>query len=156
MIFWNVEFHFYSHTQAWWLPVLLIQQHVRKKWNRLKYLKRQHMLWSKGTQSSFLKFRTPANILRAVFYKWRKTWIMVCLPSISWPTRIFHFTHQWLITRVPRTTFNKLPASLASVKVNVHNSSIRKRLSKHGNNIDVFNFSHCIHVWHLGNLWSNE
>ena len=56
------------------------------------------------------------------------------LPWSGWPTKITPRTHRQLdkeVTKEPRTT-KALQTSLASVKVSVHDSTIRKRLGKNG------------------------
>ena len=57
------------------------------------------------------------------------------LPRSGRPTKITPIAHQRLIQEFikdPRTTSKELQDSLASVKVSVHDSTIRKRLSKNG------------------------
>ena len=56
-------------------------------------------------------------------------------PRSGRPTKITPRAHRRLIqevTKDPRTTSKELQASLASVKVSVHDSTIRKRLGKNG------------------------
>ncbi len=60
---------------------------------------------------------------------------MVNLPRSGWPTKITPRVQRRLIqevTKDPTTTSKELQASLASVKVSVHDSTIRKRLGKNG------------------------
>ncbi|KAK3571029.1 hypothetical protein QTP86_001280 [Hemibagrus guttatus] len=57
------------------------------------------------------------------------------LPRSGWPTKITPRVQRQLIqevTKEPTTTSKELQASLASVKVSVHDSTIRKRLGKNG------------------------
>ncbi len=57
------------------------------------------------------------------------------LPRSGWPTKITPIARWWFIQEViiePRTTSKELQASLASIKVSVHDSTIRKRLGKNG------------------------
>ncbi len=73
--------------------------------------------------------------IRAIIHKWRKLVIVVNLPRSGWPTKITPRAQRRLIQEVikePRTTSKELQASLASVKVSVHDSIIRKRLGKNG------------------------
>ncbi len=58
---------------------------------------------------------------------------VVNLPRSGWPTKITLRAQQQLIQEIikePRTTSKELQASLASIKVSVHDSTIRKRLGK--------------------------
>ncbi len=58
---------------------------------------------------------------------------MVNLPRSGWPTKITPRAQSRLIQEVikkPRTTSKELQASFASIKVSVHDSTIRKRLGK--------------------------
>ncbi|KAF7670306.1 hypothetical protein LDENG_00272020 [Lucifuga dentata] len=73
--------------------------------------------------------------VRAIIHKWRKHGTVVNLPRSGRPTKITPRAHRRLIqevTKEPRTTSKALQASLASVKVSVHDSTIRKRLGKNG------------------------
>ncbi|KAK3519567.1 hypothetical protein QTP86_010505 [Hemibagrus guttatus] len=73
--------------------------------------------------------------VRAVIYKWRKHGAVENLPRSGRPTKITPRAHRQLIqevTKDPTTTSKELQASLASVKVSVHDSTIRKRLGKNG------------------------
>ncbi len=73
--------------------------------------------------------------VRAIIHKWRKLVTVVNLPMSGWPTKITPRVQRRLIQEVikePRTTSKKLQASLASIKVSVHDSTIRKRLGKNG------------------------
>uniref|UniRef100_A0A9J7YLT4 Transposase Tc1-like domain-containing protein n=1 Tax=Cyprinus carpio carpio TaxID=630221 RepID=A0A9J7YLT4_CYPCA len=79
-----------------------------------------------------IRLGTPRTIVRAIIHKWRKLGTVVNLPRSGWPTKI---TQRRLIQRVikePRTTSKELQALLASIKVSVHESTIRKRLGKNG------------------------
>ncbi len=72
---------------------------------------------------------------RAIIHKWRKQWTVVNLPRSGRPTKITPRAQRLLIqevTKDPTTTSKELQASLASVKVSVHDSTIRKRLGKNG------------------------
>ncbi len=76
--------------------------------------------------------RTP---VRAIIHKWRKLGTVVNLLRSGRPTKITPREQQRLIQEVikePRTTSKELQASLASIKVSVHDSTIRKRLGKNG------------------------
>ncbi len=73
--------------------------------------------------------------VRAIIHKWRKHGTVVNLPRSGRPTKITPRAQRWLIqevTKDPTTTSKELQASLASVKVSVHDSTIRKRLGKNG------------------------
>ncbi len=71
--------------------------------------------------------------VRAIIHKWRKLGTVVNLPRSGRPTTITPRAQRRLIQEVikePRTTSKELQASLASIKVSVHDSTIRKRLGK--------------------------
>lgn len=73
--------------------------------------------------------------VRAIIHKWRKHGTVVNLPRNGRPTKITPRAQRRLIqevTKEPRTTSKELQASLASVKVSVHDSTIRKRLGTNG------------------------
>ncbi len=73
--------------------------------------------------------------VRAIIHKWRKLGTVVNLPGSGLPTKITPRAQRRLIQMVikePRTTSKELQASLASIKVSVHDSTIRKRLGKNG------------------------
>ncbi|KAK3542759.1 hypothetical protein QTP70_002767 [Hemibagrus guttatus] len=73
--------------------------------------------------------------VRAIIYKWRKHGTVENLPRSGRPTKITPRAQRQLIqevTKDPTTTSKELQASLASVKVSVHDSTIRKRLGKNG------------------------
>ncbi len=71
--------------------------------------------------------------LRAIIYKLRKLGTVVNLLRSGWPTKITPRAKWRLIQEVIkelRTTSKELQASLASIKVSVHESTIRKKLGK--------------------------
>ncbi|KAK3559789.1 hypothetical protein QTP86_020770 [Hemibagrus guttatus] len=71
--------------------------------------------------------------VRAIIYKWRKHGTVENLPRSGRPTKITPRAQRQLIqevTKDPTTTSKELQASLASVKVSVHDSTIRKRLGR--------------------------
>ncbi len=73
--------------------------------------------------------------VRAIIHKWRKLGTAVNLPRSGRPTKITPRAQRRLIQEVikePRTTSKELQASLASITVSVHDSTIRKRLGKNG------------------------
>uniref|UniRef100_A0A8C4S766 Transposase n=1 Tax=Erpetoichthys calabaricus TaxID=27687 RepID=A0A8C4S766_ERPCA len=73
--------------------------------------------------------------VRAIIHKWQKHGTVVNLPRSGRPTKITPRAQRRLIrevTKDPRTTAKELQASLASIKVSVHDSTIRKRLGKNG------------------------
>lgn len=73
--------------------------------------------------------------VRAIIHKWRKLVTVVNLPRSDPPTTITPRAQCRLVYEVikePRTTSKELQASLASIKVSVHDSTIRKRLGKNG------------------------
>uniref|UniRef100_A0AAZ3PUM4 Transposase Tc1-like domain-containing protein n=1 Tax=Oncorhynchus tshawytscha TaxID=74940 RepID=A0AAZ3PUM4_ONCTS len=73
--------------------------------------------------------------VRAVIHKWRTFGTVVNLHRSGRPTKITPRAQRRLIqevTKEPTTTSKELQASLASVKVSVHDSTIRKTLGKNG------------------------
>ena len=75
------------------------------------------------------------TMVRAIIHKWRKLGTVVNLPRSGRPTKITPRAQQRLIQEVikePRTTSKELQASFASIKISVHDSTIRKRLGKNG------------------------
>ncbi len=77
------------------------------------------------------------TMVRAIIHKLRKIGTVVNLPRWGQPTKITPREQQRLIQEVikePRTTSKELQVSLASIKVSVHDSTIRKRLGKNGIN----------------------
>ncbi|KAK3533354.1 hypothetical protein QTP70_017158, partial [Hemibagrus guttatus] len=77
----------------------------------------------------------PRTTVRAIIYKWRKHGTVENLPRSGRPNKITPRAQQQFIqevTRDPTTTSKTLQASLASVKVSVDDSTIRKRLGKNG------------------------
>ncbi len=73
--------------------------------------------------------------VRAIIHKWRKTWNSG-EPSQEWPAdqnypKSAATTHPRGPQKTPQQHL-RLQASLASVKVSVHDSTIRKRLGKNG------------------------
>lgn len=70
------------------------------------------------------------NMVSAVIHKWRKLGTVVNLPRSGRPTKMTPSELIQEIIEEPKTTSKELQASLASVKVSVHDSKIRKRLGK--------------------------
>ncbi len=73
--------------------------------------------------------------VRAIIHKGRKLGTVVNLPRSGRPTKITPREQRQLIQEVineHRTISKELQASLASIKVSVHDSTIRKRLGKNG------------------------
>ncbi|KAK3538563.1 hypothetical protein QTP86_006726 [Hemibagrus guttatus] len=89
----------------------------------------------KGYKAISKALGLPRTTVRAIIYKWRKHGTVENLPRSGRPTKITPRAQQQLIqevTKDPTTTSKELQASLASVKVSVHDSTIRKRLGKNG------------------------
>ncbi len=75
------------------------------------------------------------STVRAIIHKWRKLGTVVNLPRSGRPTKITSRAQWRLIHEIikePRTTSKELQASFASIKVSVHDSTIRRRLGKNG------------------------
>ncbi len=73
------------------------------------------------------------TMVGVIIHKWRKLGTVVNLPRSGRPTKITPRAQRRLIQediKEPRTTSKELQASLASIKVSVHDSTIRKRLGK--------------------------
>ncbi|RXM34592.1 Pleiotrophin [Acipenser ruthenus] len=73
--------------------------------------------------------------VRAILSKWRKFGTVVNLPRSGRPAKISPRARRKIVqevTKNPRTTSRDLQASLASAKVSVHDSTIRKTLGKNG------------------------
>lgn len=84
--------------------------------------------------------------VRAIVHKWRKLGTVVNPPRSGQPTKITPRVQPRLIqevTKEPRTTSKELQASLASVKVSVHDSTIRQTLGKNGLHGRVQGENHC-------------
>ncbi|KAK3523620.1 hypothetical protein QTP70_002743 [Hemibagrus guttatus] len=89
----------------------------------------------KGYKAISKALGLPRTTVRAIIYKWRKHGTVENLPRSGQPTRITPRAQRQLIqevTKDPTTTSKELQASLASVKVSVHDSTIRKRRGKNG------------------------
>ena len=75
------------------------------------------------------------STVRQIVYKWRKFKTTVTLPRSGRPTKISLRTNLKIIkevTKNPTETSKDLQATLALANVNVHDSTIRKRLNKNG------------------------
>ncbi len=84
--------------------------------------------------------------VRAIIHKWRKLGTVVNFPRSGRPTKITPRAQRRLIQEVikePRTTSKELQASVASIKVSVHDSTIRKRLGKKASMGEFQGKSHC-------------
>ncbi|KAK3529859.1 hypothetical protein QTP86_007268 [Hemibagrus guttatus] len=89
----------------------------------------------KGYKAISKALGLPRTTVRAIIYKWREHGTVENLPRSDRPTKITPRAQRQLIqevTKYPTTTSKELQASLASVKVSVHDSTIRKRLGKNG------------------------
>ncbi|KAK3508530.1 hypothetical protein QTP70_031914 [Hemibagrus guttatus] len=105
-----------------------IQKQMRKKVSEIYQSGKGYKAISKASG-------LPRTTVRAIIYKWRKHGTVENLPRSGWPTKITPRAQRQLIqevTKDPTTTSKELQASLASVKVSVHDSTIRKRLGKNG------------------------
>ncbi|KAK3555601.1 hypothetical protein QTP86_025658 [Hemibagrus guttatus] len=89
----------------------------------------------KGYKAISKALGLPRTTVRAIIYKWRKHGTVENLPRSDRPTKITPRAQRQLIqevTKDPTTPSKELQASLASVKVSVHDSTIRKRRGKNG------------------------
>ncbi len=93
-----------------------------------------HMYQSgKGYKAISKALGLQRTTVRAIIHKWRKLVTVVKLPRSGRPTKITPRAQRRLIQEVikePKITSKELQASLASIKVSVHDSTIRKRLGK--------------------------
>ncbi len=88
----------------------------------------------KGYKAIFKALGLQRTTVRAIIHKWRKLGTVVNLPRSVRPTKITPRAQRRLIQEVikePRTTSKELQASLTSIKVSVHDSTIRKRQKRH-------------------------
>ncbi len=88
----------------------------------------------KGYKAMSKAMGLQRTMVRAIIHKWRKLGTVVNLPRSDWPTKMTARAWWRLIQKVikePRTTSIKR-ALLASIKVSIHDSTIRKRLGKNG------------------------
>ncbi len=98
----------------------------------------------KGYKAIYKALGLQRTTVRAIIHKWRKLGTVVNLSRSGWPTKIT--PQRRLIQEVikePRTTSKELQASLASINVSVHDSTIRKRLGKNGIHGEFQGKSHC-------------
>ncbi len=89
--------------------------------------------YGKGYKAISKALGLQQTTVRAIIHKWRKLVTVVILPRSGWPTKITPRAEWWLIQEVikePIKTSKELQASLASIKVSVNESTIRKRLGK--------------------------
>ncbi|KAK3544300.1 hypothetical protein QTP86_009137 [Hemibagrus guttatus] len=89
----------------------------------------------KGYEAISKALGLPRTTVRAIIYKWPKHGTVENLPRSGRPTKITPRVQRQLIQEVTKdltTTSKELQASLASVKVSVHDSTLRKRLGKNG------------------------
>ncbi|KAK3540398.1 hypothetical protein QTP70_030411, partial [Hemibagrus guttatus] len=125
----------------------------------------------KGYKAISKALGLPQTTVRAIIYKWRKHGTVENLPRSGRPNKITPRAQRQLIqevTKDPTTTSKELQASLASVKVSVHDSTIKKRLGKNENilmipktfgkidetderNIELFGRSVSHYVWRKSN-----
>ncbi len=90
-------------------------------------------LSGKGYKAISKALGLQRTTVRAIIHKWRKLVTVVNLPRSDQPTIITPRAQWRLIKEVikePRITSKELQASLALIKVSVHDSTIRKRLGK--------------------------
>ncbi|KAK3513490.1 hypothetical protein QTP70_015502 [Hemibagrus guttatus] len=91
--------------------------------------------FGKGYKAISKALGLPRTTVRVIIYKWRKHGTVENLPRSGRPTKITPRAQRQLIqevTKDPITTSKELQASLASVKVSVCDSTIKKRLGKNG------------------------
>ena len=84
--------------------------------------------------------------VRAIVHKWRKLGTVVNPPRCGRPTKMTPREQPRLIQEVteePRRTSKELQASLASVKLSVHDSTIRQTLGNNGIHGRVQGQNHC-------------
>ncbi|KAK1792925.1 hypothetical protein P4O66_001652 [Electrophorus voltai] len=100
----------------------------------------------KGYKAISKALELQQTTVRAIIHKWRKHGTVVNLPRSGRPTKITPRAQRRLIQEVTKDTTSsskELQASLASVKVSVHDSTIRKRLGKNGLHGKFQDENHC-------------
>lgn len=105
------------------------------KWKRLKDLIRYKVTdiyqSGKGYKTIFKALRLQRTAVRTIIHKLRKLGTVVKVPRVSGLRKLIKEHISGCIQEVakePRATPKELQDSLASVKVKVHDSAIRKRL----------------------------
>ncbi len=118
---------------------MLKEQHIMLRSKQIQEQMRNKIVdmyqSGKGYKAISKAFGLQRTTVRAIIHKWRKLGTVVNLPRSGRPTKITPRAQWRLIQEVikePRTTSKQLQASLASIKVSVHDSTIRKRLGKNG------------------------
>ncbi len=118
---------------------MLKEQHIMLRSKQIQEQMRNKIVdmyqSGKGYKAISKAFGLQQTTVRAIIHKWRKLGTVVNLPRSGRPTKITPRAQWRLIQEVikePRTTSKQLQASLASIKVSVHDSTIRKRLGKNG------------------------
>lgn len=89
----------------------------------------------KGYKAISKALRLKRTTVRAIIHKWRIHDTVMSLPRSGRLTKMTPRVQRRLIqevTKDPRTKSKELQASLASIKVNVHDSTIRKTRGKNG------------------------
>ncbi len=118
---------------------MLKEQHIMPRSKEIQEQMRNKIVdmyqSGKGYKAISKALGLQRTTVRAIIHKWRKLGTVVNLPRCGRPTKITPRAQQRLIQEViqePRTTSKELQASLALIKVSVHDSTIRKRLGKNG------------------------
>ncbi len=116
---------------------MLKEQHIMPRSKEIQEQMRNKIVdmyqSGKGYKAISKALGLQRTMVRAIIHKWRKLGTVVNLSRSGRPTKITPRAQRRLIQEVikePRTTSKELQASLASIKVSVHDSTTRKRLGK--------------------------
>ncbi len=116
---------------------MLKEQHIMPWPKEIQEQMRNNIVYMYQSGKSYKAISKPLGLqwttVRAIIHKWRKLGTVLNLPRSGRPTKITPKAQRRLIQEVikePRTTSKELQASLASIKVSVHDSTIRKTLGK--------------------------
>lgn len=98
------------------------QEQMRNKIIDIYQLEKSYKVISKG-------FRLQWATVTAIIHKWQKLGAVVNVPRSAWPMKKTPGVHKE-VTKEPQSTSKELQASFVSVKVRIHDSTIKRRLGK--------------------------
>ncbi len=127
---------------------MLREQHIMPRSKEIQEQmrnKRVDMYWSRKGYKAISK-AWDSSESRAIIHKIRKLGTVVNLPRSGWPTKTIP-RGQWRLIqeliKEPRATSKELQASLASIKVSVHDSTINKETGQTRHSWEFQAKSHC-------------
>ncbi len=111
---------------------MLKEQHTMPRSKEIQEQMRNKILdmyqSGKGYKAISKALGLQRTTVRAIIHKWRKP-----VPGVAGKPNLLQERNDDSSRRSePRTTSKELQASLASIKISVHDSTIRKRLGKNG------------------------